>query len=290
MAEKNDKPQIQTSLMVKGRKTVWHLQQMKDRGEKIVQVCPANWDSNWTMWCDQAGVDIVRYTCPGENVEDRGNNLIWWTRMIRQHAPFVHLNAVAQTQKVVEPHAALAYCSMLLADGADSINIMDVKNDMVSYLADNNVSLFCHVGALSGWQTAKYGGYKRLGQTAEEAFKIYRWAYEYQECGMKAMTIELTPIEVADAIAKKLTIPVIGVAAGAACDGSELVIYDMMNMMPNPGVHAKIYGDLPKFATGVFSAFADDVRSGAYPQPINGYAMDPVELEKFMDMLDKDIH
>lgn len=44
--------------------------------------------------------------------------------------------------------------------------------------------------------------------------EVFKMGYEYQENGMMAMTIELTPIEVTNAIAKKLRVPVISIAAG----------------------------------------------------------------------------
>ena len=88
------------------------------------------------------------------------------------------------------------------ADQADSILIMGITNDKLQFLSDNHVPIFGHVGALSGWQTGNIGGYKRIAKTADEAFKVYRTAYEYQECGMKGMTIELVPAEVAQTIAQ----------------------------------------------------------------------------------------
>ena len=55
-----------------------------------------------------------------------------------------------------------------------------------------------------------------MGKTAEDAMAIFRQVYEYQGNGMVGMTIEMTPREVTNAIAKKLRVPVIAVAAGGA--------------------------------------------------------------------------
>ena len=117
-------------------------------------------------------------------------------------------------------------------------------------------------------------------------------AYEYQENGMMAMTIELVPGEVSAAIAKKLRVPVIGIASGCtggACDvdGYEMVDFDTFNMMPSLASHAKSYGDFFKFATETYAAWGQDVRSGNYPQEQNGWHMDPAELEKFLAEMEK---
>lgn len=284
-----EKSKIKTSLMQKGRKTPWHLQKMKDEGKKIVQVSPAHNDPLFAMFCEMAGVDILRYTAPGENVEHRAQNLAWWTREIRKMAPTIHMNAYIQTQRVADKYSALREASIIQADGADSVIIMGITNDTLKYLTDNHVSVFGHVGVLSGWQTGKFGGYKRLGKTADDAMAIFRQAYEYQENGMCGMTIENTPCEVTNAIAKKLRIPVVGVAAGGGdADGSELVHYDLFGMMPpdRVGQHVKVYGELAKFCIGAYKAFADDVREGGYPDGDMVWPMDEAEHDKFLNELE----
>ena len=92
-APENPKSDIKTSLMQKGRKTPWHLQKMKDEGQKIAMVGTAYNDPLFAMFCEMAGVDIIRYTAPGENVEHRAQNLAWWTREIRKVASTIHMNA-----------------------------------------------------------------------------------------------------------------------------------------------------------------------------------------------------
>ena len=113
--------------------------------------------------------------------------------------------------------------------------------------------------------------------------KVFRMACEYQENGMMAMTIELTPIEVTNAIAKKLRVPVISIAA----DGCEMVDFDTFNMMPSLASHAKVYGDFFKWAAGAYSAWANDVRTGVYPEDKHGFHMDERELDKLLNMLEK---
>ena len=216
-----------------GRKTIWHLQQMKNKGQKISMVGTAYLDPIWASLAEKAGVDLVRYTAPGECGADRERNIFWWTRAIRKMAPNVCLNAVMQTPQYKDGPTAVENGARILTDGADSVMCMGVTNETLQYMTDNYIPVFGHVGCLSGWQTGQFGGYRRQGKTAEDAYKIWRMAYEYQECGMRGMTIEMTNIEVTNAIAKKLDVPVIQVAAGGAADGSELVIFDLLGFLPD---------------------------------------------------------
>ncbi|MTI48446.1 3-methyl-2-oxobutanoate hydroxymethyltransferase [Sporosalibacterium faouarense] len=284
---KEEKKNVKASKMKRGRKTIAHLQKMKDNGEKIVQMCPADRDKYFTMAAEMAGVDICRLTVPGENTKMKIDNAPWWIRTIRDAAQYIHINFYMQTPTYSSKEDALRYGSLYMAEGADSLLPMGVSNETLKYMADNHLVVFGHVGALSGWQTSKYGGYKRLGKTAEDAMKIFRQAYEYQENGMMGMTIELTPIEVTNAIAKKLRVPVVAICAGGAANGSEMVDFDTFNMMPSVASHAKVYADFFKWAATAYGSWAKDVRTGAYPEDKHGFHMDERELDKFKNLLEQ---
>ena len=98
--EKTEK--VETSLMHKGRKTVWHLQKMKEKGEKIVMVGPGNLDPLFSAWADAAGVDMIRFVAPGENAIDRSANLQSHLRQVRKMAPNAHFNIVCETFTVAD--------------------------------------------------------------------------------------------------------------------------------------------------------------------------------------------
>ncbi len=104
---------------------------------------------------------------------------------------------------------------------------------------------------------------------------------------MGGMTIELTPMEVSQAISEKLRVPVVSIAAGAPCDGSEMVDMDTFGMMPRPASHSKTYAELLPFLCEAYMGWATDVREGNYPEDKHGYHMDTEELAKFNDMMAK---
>lgn len=283
------KTEVPMASVTQGRKTVWHLQKMKDEGKLISMVGTAYLDPIFTMFCEKAGIDLVRYTAPGENVQMRGDNLGWWTRMQRKMAPNVCLNPVMQTHQYADAKTAVIEASKLLADGADCVLPMGVTNDVLKAMTDNHIAVFGHVGCLSGWQTARTGGYRRVGKTAEEAMKIFRQAYEYQELGMVGMTIEMTSRELSDLVAKKLRVPVIEVAAGGVADGSEMVIFDLLGFIPPEAYakHSKGYATTMLDCIKGCAAFDAEVKNRIYPAEENGWGMNEAELDKFVNALEQ---
>ena len=278
------------SMAKTGRKTIHYLQRLKDEGTHIVQHCPSMLGPMFTMAAEMAGIDICRLP-PGNGrigPDEALKRAMEWIGENRSVAPRIHINYVTDTIAFTSKEDALANFSRFHIAGADSVLPMGINNETLEYVAKNHVIVYGHVGAISGWQTmGNYGGYKLLGKTAEDAMKIFRQAYEYQESGMKAMSIELTPAEVSNAIAKKLRVPVINIAAGGACDGSEMVDADLFGLMAKPATHAKTYSYLLKFAAETYGAWANDVRTGEYPEYKHGFHMDERELDKFLNELEQ---
>lgn len=296
MAEENKKVGVDAgqSAYRKGSKTVGYLQRCKNEGRKIVQHCPGIMSPLLTRAAEMADVDICRliprtYRLAGCSTTE---NIAASRETVRAHravAPRIHINFWMEIPMYCNKDAALYHGSELLLEGASSFLCMGINNEMVKHMSDNYVPTFGHVGGISGWQTNAAGGYKRLAKTAEEGMRIYKWAYEYQENGMFGMTIELTPHEVSAAIAKKLRVPVISIAGSAACDGSEMVDVDLFDMNANPPSHAKSYGNLLQFLVDGYTGWAKDVREGTYPEEKHCWHMDPVEAEKFADLMAKEL-
>lgn len=285
----SEKTNIPMASIERGRKTVWHLQKMKDEGKLITMVGTAYLDPLFTTMCEKGGIDLVRYTAPGENAEMRANNIGWWTRLQRKAAPNICLNAVMQTHQYSDPITAVKEGSLLLADGADSVLPMGISNDVLRAMTKNHISVFGHVGCLSGWQTGKFGGYRRVGLTAKDAMNIFRQAYEYQEEGMVGMTVELTSRELSNALAKYLKIPVIAVAAGGVADGSEMVIFDLMGFIPSQALakHAKAYASFMADGIHACSEFSREIHEEIYPAEEHGWSMNEDEYDKFINELER---
>jgi 3-methyl-2-oxobutanoate hydroxymethyltransferase len=289
--QKKNTPQVKTTSINIGKKTVWHLQKMKEEGKKITMIGTAGLDSIFGMYAEAGGADLIRYAPPGDTTEARVANLLPWTRNMRKMAPNIVLNVFLQTCCYKDKGTALEYASNALSEGADSVLCMGAPNELVKYLSDHYVAEIGHVGVLSGWQTGWFGGYRKQGKTAEDAMRVFRMAYEYQENGMKAMTIEMTSREVTAGIAKKLRVPVIQVAGSAPADGSEMVVYDLWGMIPGASKtrHAKSYGgaSIADICIKGVAEFKAEIEAEKYPAEENGWGMEPEEAEKFLNVLEK---
>jgi 3-methyl-2-oxobutanoate hydroxymethyltransferase len=288
--EQNKGQKVQTSLVQKGHKTVWHLQQMKEKGQKITMVGTAAMDSIFGMYCEVGGADLIRYTGQGSNIEERAASMMAQARNYKKMAPTCCTNMNLQPCQYVTKEIAAQNVTRLIYEGCDSALLMGVPVETVRYLSDLYMAEIGHVGVMSGTQTNWFGGYKKVGKTAEDAMKIFRMAYEYQEAGMKGMTIEMTPREVTAAIAKKLKVPVIQVAGSAPADGSEMVCYDLWGMIPGTGtMHAKSYGGakIAEICIKGVAEFKAEIEAEKYPAEENGWGMDPAEAEKFLNEIEK---
>jgi len=276
--------------MTTERKSVFYLQKMKDEGKLISMVGTASCDPIWIAACEAAGIDMVRFVGPGENNQARVDNMGWQLRTARDMAPNINLNCVMFDQSYASNEAAVIYAGNLMCDGADSVLTMAIANETVKYMADRWIPIFGHVGCLSGHQVGWFGGYSRIGRTCEEAMQVFRMAYEYQENGMVGMTIELTPREVTEAIAKKLRVPVISVAASSPGDGSEMVIFDLLGLIPISMMpkHAKYYSTFFDDAIAAFGEFDNDIKTRAYPEDKHGWSMDEKEFDKFVNFVEKE--
>lgn len=283
--------EIGMSRVSKGRKSITYLQKMKQKGQKIVQVCPATLGPWFGMAADLADCDILRIPADGTgHIRDLIDRAVPTIQSYRKFAKSIHINFYMETATYSSKEKALAYAAEYIAEGADSVLPMGVSNETLKYMTDHAVVVYGHTGAWSGWQTMGTG-YAKMGKTAESAMRVFREAYEYQENGMGGMTVELVPGEVSAAIAKKLRVPVLGIASGATggdidCDGYEMVDMDTFGMMPNPASHAVVYSNLMEFMINTYSAWRDDVRNNVYPKEQHGWHMDPVELEKFNTLVE----
>jgi 3-methyl-2-oxobutanoate hydroxymethyltransferase len=77
---------------------------------------------------------------------------------------------------------------------------------------------------------------------------------------------------VAARVTEELDIPTIGIGAGAACDGQVLVFHDLLGLLEGPAPKfVRRYADLATVAVEAVTAWAEDVRSGAFPADAETY-------------------
>ncbi len=158
--------------------------------------------------------------------------------------------------------------------------------ERIRAIASIGILVFGHIG-LTPQFGAQMGGYKAQGKSAEAAKKLLDEAIRIQEAGACALLVEGVPEVVGELIAKKLSIPVLGIGAGSHTHGQLLIYADMVGMYDNfTPKFVKKYAELGREMEAAFRAYCEEVRAGNFP--IDGthtYKIDEAEraaIEKMM--------
>jgi 3-methyl-2-oxobutanoate hydroxymethyltransferase len=112
----------------------------------------------------------------------------------------------------------------------------------------------------------RFGGYKVQGKEKEAREKIMRDALAVEEGGAFSVVLEGIPLDLAEEITRRLSIPTIGIGAGMHCDGQVLVVHDMLGLfdMYTPKF-VKQYADLKTVMADAVKRFIAEVREGTFP-------------------------
>src|SRR4051794_25382586 len=147
------------------------------------------------------------------------------------------------------------------------------------------VPVMGHVGLTPQTATA-LGGYRAQGRTAERARRVLEDALSLQEAGCFSIVFEAIPAEVTDVIMGHMEVPVIGIGAGPSTDGQVLVLHDLL------GIHdgfkpkfVKRYADVKAEMLRGVEAYAEDVRTRAFPTAEHTYGIAPEEVDRLRAQL-----
>ena len=135
--------------------------------------------------------------------------------------------------------------------------------ETIQYLTQRGIPVMGHLG-MTPQSVNAFGGFKVQGRGgAAEA--IIGDAKALQEAGCFAIVLELIPAELASRIRSEVSIPVIGIGAGADCDAQVLVWTDLMGLTEKAPRFARAYRDLRGEMSGAVKEWMDDVATGRFP-------------------------
>jgi len=157
----------------------------------------------------------------------------------------------------------------------------------IKAIADAGIVVIGHIG-LTPQSTGVLGGYKAQGRTADSAEAVIEDALAVQENGAKILLVESIPAELAKALTKIVTIPVLGIGAGADIDGQVLVCGDVLGYFEAfTPKFVKKYANVAKIIKDAIKEYIEDIRTGKFPAAEQTYSVVPEEKEKFCKMLEK---
>jgi 3-methyl-2-oxobutanoate hydroxymethyltransferase len=120
------------------------------------------------------------------------------------------------------------------------------------------------------------------GKSREQARALLADALAVQEAGAFSVVLELVPGQLAAAITERLSIPTIGIGAGAGCSGQIQVITDTLGWGDWTPKHARRYADLRGTILGAVSQYKADVEAGTFPADAETVLMDPAVLDEVL--------
>ena len=274
--------------------TIPDLAAKKAAGERLVMVAVGEVLS--AAWAERAGVDIVGVgDSLGMTLYGQENTLAMTVDQMIEHTKAVRRGAPNTFSLVSMPYGSYATkdiavqnaVRMMKESGADAVKLQGGREmfDIIKAVADAGVPVMSHVGLLPHY-VHRYGGFKMQGRTAEDALRIVDNAKAIEEAGAIGLEIEAVPYEVGKAVDEAVSIFTFSIGAGAAGTCQLLNGYDLIGAFDTfKPKFAKRYGNVVEVAVNAFKAYADDVRSGAFPDDDHSYKMKPEESEKLKQAL-----
>ncbi|MDE1898253.1 MAG: 3-methyl-2-oxobutanoate hydroxymethyltransferase [Xanthomonadaceae bacterium] len=260
--------------------TVPGLHAMKARGEKIAMLTA--YDASFAAQLEAAGVDVALVgDSLGMVVQGQASTLpvtldqmVYHTAAAARglHAALLVADLPFMSYRDV-PHALAASTRLLAEGGAAMVKLegADWVCPVIAALAERDVPVCAHLG-LTPQSVHRLGGYRVQGRDRDAADQLRADALAVQQAGADLLVLECVPADLAAAITRELSIPTIGIGAGAGCDGQVLVVYDLLGLTP---------GRRPRFCknflagrdsiVAAIAAYVADVRSGAFPAPEHAY-------------------
>ena len=274
-----------------GKLPLPELVEMKRRGEKIVMVTA--YDAPSGRLADAAGVDMILVgDSSGMVMHGRESTvpvtldeILFMTQWVTRGAkrPLVIADMPFGTYEASNEQAIGTAVRLVKEGGADAVKLERGGTSVAraKAIVDAGIAVMGHVG-LTPQTATVLGGFKAQGRTADRATELIDDALALQEAGCFAVVLEAVPAPVARKATRALGVPTIGIGAGGDTDGQVLVWHDMLGFYEGHAPRfVKRYAELGDAITAALGRFAEEVRSGAFPEERHTYTMPETEREAF---------
>jgi 3-methyl-2-oxobutanoate hydroxymethyltransferase len=274
-----------------GKLPLPELLEMKRRGEKIVMVTA--YDAPSGRLADAAGVDLILVgDSSGMVVHGRESTvpvtleeILLMTQWVSRGAkrPLVIADMPFGSYEASNEQAIGNAVRLVKDGGADAVKLErgGTTIERAKAIVDAGIPVMGHVG-LTPQTATVLGGFKAQGRTADRAEQLIADALGLQEAGCFAIVLEAVPPPVARAGTRALPLPTIGIGAGGDTDGQVLVWHDMLGYYEGHAPRfVKRYAELGDAIVDALGRYAEEVRSGAFPEEQHTYKMPDDERAAF---------
>lgn len=154
--------------------------------------------------------------------------------------------------------------------------------EQIKAIVDASIPVCAHIG-MTPQSVNTMGGFKVQGKNIDVAKKIVADAKKVEEAGAFMVVLECVPAKLAAYVTEQLSIPTIGIGAGAGCDGQVLVYQDMLNMFGgHQAKFVKHFAQIGEAMKEGFKAYAEEVKEGSFPAKEHTYKIDDEVMEAVM--------
>lgn len=255
---------------------------MKRTGEKISMLTA--YDYTMARIIDDAGIDVILVGDSASNVMAGYDTTVPMTldHMI-YHAScvvrgvdraLVIADLPFMSYQVTSKEALISAGRMMKEAGVHGIKVEGGKPivDTVRKIVEAGIPVMGHLG-LTPQSIYKFGTYKVRATEDTEAETLLEDAKRLEEAGCFSIVLEKIPAKLAAKVTGELSIPTIGIGAGADCDGQVLVTHDMLGLNKefNPRFLRR-YADLHTVMTEAVKKYAEDIKKGDFPNEDEQYS------------------
>ncbi len=256
------------------RTTLTKLQTMRSRDEKIaVLTC---YDASFATLLEAQGIDILLVgDSLGMVLQGHEttlpvtlNDMVYHTACVARASrqAFIVADMPFGTFQI-SPEKTFEHAAQLMAAGAHMVKLEGGKPmvETVRFLTARGIPVCGHIG-LTPQSVHQLGGYRVQGKESAAAQKLLEDAVALEQAGAGMIVLETIPALLAAEITAQLTIPTIGIGAGAACSAQVLVLHDMLDIYP--GKKARFVKNYMQGATSIADAVARyvrEVKDGSFP-------------------------
>ena len=267
--------------------TVPDLQRMKEAGTKITALTA--YDFPFAQIVDQAGVDVILVgDTLGMVVQGLDTTLpvtmdevIYHCRMVargRKRALLVGDMPFLSYQ--VSREDALRNAGRLVKEGAcEAVKLEGgiPMADTIRALTSVDIPVMAHIG-LTPQSVHRMGGHKvqgrKRGRGPGQRERVMADALAVEEAGAFAVVLEGIPLDLAEEITLRLTIPTIGIGAGVHCDGQILVLHDLLGLFDRfTPKFVKRYAELGRAANDAIAEYVREVQTGVFPDDAHSFLL-----------------
>jgi len=260
--------------------TISKLLAMRTEGEKITMLTA--YDSTMSALLNRSGVETILIgDSLGNVIQGHSSTTPVTVEQVAYHTECV---ARANTHAFIiadlpfasygDPVQALDSAAELMRAGADMVKLEggDWQVDIIQYLVERSVPVCAHLGLLPQ-SVHILGGYKVQGKSKDAASLMLEQAIACEHAGAQMIVLEAIPSSLGKLITESLSIPTIGIGAGANCSGQVLVLQDMLGISPGkPPKFVKNFMDGHASIEAAVKAYVREVKSGKFPGSEHGFA------------------